>query len=362
MSECIVIGGGVIGMMTARALHLSGMKVILLERGPLGGESSWAGGGIISPLYPWRYQDSVNCLAQHSKKLYPDLVAQLTDESKIDCELIKNGLLFAGQDEKIPALNWAKQWSENIQMIDDRQMVLSIEPTLGDGVEQALWMPEVMQVRNPKIIKALQGSFERLGITYREHTPVQEIIVNSGRVTGVRIANEVLATDRVIVAGGAWSAGLIDAVQHVDVEPVKGQMIMFKGEPDLIKRIVLSEGHYIIPRRDGYVLAGSTLEKVGFDKTTSDSALESLRETASALAPVLGSLPIERQWAGLRPGTDNGVPYACAIDAIEGLYLHAGHYRNGIVLGPASVQLMTELVLGKETFCDASPYKMTALH
>lgn len=362
MSECIVIGGGVIGMMTARALHLSGMKVLLLERGPLGGESSWAGGGIISPLYPWRYQSSVNILAQHSKTLYPDLVEQLQDESGVDCELIQSGLLFVDQNEKEQALSWAQQWSEDVQYIADQKTVLSIEPALGNEVEQALWMPEVMQVRNPKIIKALRGSFDRLAIDYREHTQVQEIIVRAGRVTGVRVADEVLAADRVIVAGGAWSAGLIDAVQHVDVEPVKGQMIMFKGEPDLIKRIVLSDGHYIIPRRDGRVLAGSTLEKAGFDKTTSDSALQSLRETAAALAPVLGSLPVERQWAGLRPGTDNGVPYVCAIDDVEGLYLHAGHYRNGIVLGPASVQLITELILNKETFCDASPYKVTASH
>lgn len=302
MPECIVIGGGVIGMMTARALHLSGMKVLLLERGPLGGESSWAGGGIISPLYPWRYQDSVNCLAQHSKTLYPDLVAQLQDESKLDCELIKSGLLVVDQNEKEQALSWADQWSENVQLIADRQTVLSIEPVLSDEIEQALWMPDVMQVRNPKIIKALRASFDRLGIAYREHAPVQDIVVQSGRVTAVRVGDEMLGADRVIVAGGAWSAGLIDAVQHVDIEPVKGQMIMFKGEPDLFKRIVLSDGHYIIPRRDGRVLAGSTLERAGFDKTTSDSALDALRKTASALVPVLNFLPVERQWAGLRPG------------------------------------------------------------
>ena len=362
MPECIVIGGGVIGMMTARALHLSGMEVLLLERGPLGGESSWAGGGIISPLYPWRYRDSVNRFAQRSKTLYPDLVARLIDESGVDCELLNSGLLVIDQDEDESALAWAEQWSENLQPITDRKTLLSVEPALADGIEQALWMPDVMQVRNPKIIKALKGSFARLGIAYREHTPVQEIVVKDGRVTGVRVGGEVLGADRVIVAGGAWSAGLIDAVQHVDVEPVKGQMIMFKGKPDLVKRIVLSEGHYIIPRRDGRVLAGSTLEKAGFDKTTSETALEELRETAAALVPVLASLPVERQWAGLRPGTENGVPYVCAIDEVEGLYLHAGHYRNGIVLGPASVQLMTELVLNKETFCEPSPYKVAASH
>lgn len=362
MPECIVIGGGVIGMMTARALHLSGMEVLLLERGALGGESSWAGGGIISPLYPWRYSHAVNCLAQHSKTLYSDLVAQLFDESKTDCELIQSGLLFVGQDEKKSALSWAQQWSENIQLLDERKTILSIEPTLANEVETALWMPDVMQVRNPKIIKALQGSFERLGIAYREHTSAQEIVVQSGQVKGVRIGDEVIGSDRVIVAGGAWSAGLIDAVQQVDIEPVKGQMIMFKGEPDLVKRIVLDEGHYIIPRQDGRILAGSTLEKTGFDKATSESALDSLRKTASELVPLLASLPVERQWAGLRPGTENGVPYVCEIDDVEGLYLHAGHYRNGIVLGPASVQLMTELILGKETFCDSSPYKVSATH
>ncbi len=362
MAECIVIGGGVIGMMTARALHLSGMDVLLLERGPLGGESSWAGGGIISPLYPWRYPDSVNVLAQHSKTLYPDMVAQLHDESDVDCELLHSGLLIVDQDERESAMKWSRRWSENIQHVAGRKDLLSIEPALASEVDQVLWMAEVMQVRNPSIMKALRGSFDRLGIAYREHAPVRDIIVQSGRVTGVQVGDEKLEADRVIVAGGAWSAGLIETVQHIDVEPVKGQMIMFKGEPDLVRRIVLAKGHYIIPRRDGRVLAGSTLEKTGFDKTTSERALENLTATATALVPVLATLPVERQWAGLRPGTANGVPYVCAVDDVKGLYLHAGHYRNGIVLGPASVQLMTELVLGKEPHCDPSPYKVGALH
>ncbi|MDA3869056.1 MAG: glycine oxidase ThiO [Gammaproteobacteria bacterium] len=362
MAECIVIGGGVIGMMTARALHLSGMDVLLLERGPLGGESSWAGGGIISPLYPWRYPDSVNVLAQHSKTLYPDLVAQLRDESQVDCELLHSGLLIVDQEERESAMEWSRRWSENMQHITGRKDLLFIEPAVASEIDQALWMAKVMQVRNPSIMKALRGSFDRLGIAYREHALVRDIIVQSGRVTGVQVGDERLEADRVIVAGGAWSAGLIEAVQHIDVEPVKGQMIMFKGEPDLVRRIVLAEGHYIIPRRDGRVLAGSTLEKTGFDKTTSERALETLTATATALVPVLATLPVERQWAGLRPGTANGVPYVCAVDDVEGLYLHAGHYRNGIVLGPASVQLMTELVLGKKPHCDPSPYKVGALH
>lgn len=362
MCDCIIVGGGVIGLLTARELHKNGVDVLLIERGPLGGESSWAGGGIISPLYPWRYKGSVNTLAQKSKTLYPELVAQLTDESGVDSELLTSGLLVMDKDEVDRALLWSQTWLVDIQHITTQQVLQTIEPALNSDVKQGLWMPDIMQVRNPKIVKALKGSFENLNIAYREHTPVLDIIVQAGRVTGVRTKDKDFRVDKVIVAGGAWSAGLIEGVHKVDVEPVKGQMIMFKGEPDELHRIVISEGHYVIPRRDGHVLAGSTLERTGFDKTTSEKALEELRDNAVELIPALADLEIERQWAGLRPGTTNGIPYVCAVEEAQGLYVHAGHYRNGIVLGPASAQLMVELVLGKTPFCDPSPYAMSATH
>jgi glycine oxidase len=362
MSDCIIIGGGVIGLLTARQLHKNGVDVLLIERGPLGGESSWAGGGIISPLYPWRYADSVNLLAEKSKTIYPSLSRELTEESGVDCELLNSGLLMADEDEIKQALGWAGNWSVKLEHVTDRQVLKEIEPALADNIEQALWMPDVMQVRNPKIVKALKGSFEHLNIPYCEHTAVEEILVDGGRVKGVRTGQQVHHADKVVVAGGAWSAGLVKDVQQVDVEPVKGQMIMFKGKPDIVKRIVLSDGHYIIPRRDGRVLAGSTLERSGFDKTISESALSELRADAAALVPALAELKVERQWAGLRPGTKNGIPYVCPVESVDGLFVHAGHYRNGIVLGPASVQLVVEIVLGKTPFCDSLPYSMTATH
>lgn len=377
MPECVVIGGGVIGMLTARELHKSGVDVLLLEKGALGGESSWAGGGIISPLYPWQYQASVNVLAQRSKQLYVDLAAQLTDESGVDCELLTSGLLIAnsgiadqagadqfgtGPNVVDQAISWSKEWDVNLNYIANRKQIEEIEPAIVEGVEQGLWMPDIMQIRNPKIVQALKGSFKNLGIEYCEHTQVLDICVESGRVTGVQSEQDFYSTEKVIVAGGAWSAGLVKNIQKVNIEPVKGQMIMFKGEPGLINRIILSDGHYVIPRRDGRVLAGSTLEKSGFDKSTSDVALEELRNKAVKLVPALAGFSVERQWAGLRPGTESGIPYICASNEVDGLYIHAGHYRNGIVLGPASVQLMVELVLGREPFCELSPYSMTAKH
>ncbi len=360
--KIVIVGGGVIGLMTARELHAQGVEVLVIERGPLGGESSWAGGGIISPLYPWRYSHAVNQLAAISKTLYPPLVQQLQDESGVDCELLTSGLLITDMDEQQKAQDWAQQWSVRLDIINDSEHIHQIEPQASDIIDRGLWLPEIMQVRNPKIIKALKGSLEKRGIQYMEHTPVTSLEIDHDRIVGVNTEAGTQAADKVIIASGAWSAGLISSGQNVDIEPVKGQMIMFKGEAGLIRRMVLSAGHYIIPRKDGHVLAGSTLERTGFNKSVTEDALTELRHDAIAIIPALEQMPIERHWAGLRPGTEQGIPYICPHTEIDGLYIHAGHYRNGVVLGPASVQLMVELVLGHEPGIDPAPYAMDAVH
>lgn len=362
MSDCIVIGGGVIGLLTARSLHLAGLDVLLVERGNLGGESSWAGGGIISPLYPWRYSDAVNRLAEQSKTLYPELAAELQSESGVDCELLNSGMLYTDTDEFEVVRAWGQKWNQNLELITDRQMLERIEPALHPDIEGAIWMPDIRQIRNPKLVQALRSSLQTRGVRCIEHAEVKDILSSGGKVTGVRTAEQELSADKVIVASGAWSGRVMQGLGKIDVEPVKGQMLMFHGEPDQIRTMVLSQGHYIIPRRDGRVLAGSTLEKTGFEKQITDEATKTLSADAAALVPLLAELPIERQWAGLRPGTVNGIPYICAHSEIEGLYVHAGHYRNGIVLGPASAQLLTEIVLGEKTFCDTSDYSMSAAH
>ena len=362
MSDVIIIGGGIIGMLTARELHQAGVDVLVIERGPLGGESSWAGGGIISPLYPWRYSPAVNRLAELSKQLYPGLAQQLQDESGVDCELITSGLIYTGLEEQYQARSWAKTWSVELQTVADIEHMQQIEPRVNSFYDCGLWLPDIMQIRNPKMMKALKGSFEARAIPYLEHTPVTELITGAGVVRGVKTAEGSYHADIVVIASGAWSAGFIKGEKNVDVEPVKGQMIMFKGEPDMIRRMVLASGHYIIPRKDGRVLAGSTLELTGFDKTITDDATIELRSMAVKIIPALAELEIERQWAGLRPGTEQGIPYICQHPDIAGLYIHAGHYRNGVVLGAASARLMAEMLLGQKTSLDSAPYALDAVH
>jgi glycine oxidase len=361
MPDCIIVGGGVIGLLTARQLFLEGVDVLLLEKGQLGGESSWAGGGIISPLYPWRYDDAVNVLAERSKNIYPVLVEQLFEQSGQDCELIHSGL-FTVTDDQQEIVDWARKWSVDASFIDDVDSVHAIEDKVGKIVNQGIWMPDVMQVRNPKFVSALKASCEFLSIPYREHEVVEEIVIDNNKVCGVRTRQQTISAEKVIIASGAWSAQFSATESSVDVVPVKGQMIMYRGKPDLVKRIVLSEGHYIIPRKDGRILAGSTLEKIGFDKTISADALAELHQAATELIPLLADLEVERQWAGLRPGTEKGIPYICQHDEVENLYVHAGHFRNGIVLGAASAELMTDIILGRKGWCDVAPYTIHAQH
>jgi glycine oxidase len=362
LSELIIIGGGIIGMLSARELHNAGVDVLVIERGPLGGESSWAGGGIISPLYPWRYSRAVNQLAEISKQIYPGLAQQLQHESGMDCELITSGLLFTRLEEQQQAQRWADEWSVELQTLNTAQQIQEIEPQVSTAIDSGLWLPDIMQIRNPKLVKAMKGSFDALGIQYLEHTPVKELMIDAGMIKGIKTTTTSYLADKVIIASGAWSAGFIKDQKNVEIEPVKGQMIMFKGAPGLIRRMVLSSGHYIIPRKDGRVLAGSTLERAGFDKTTTDEATVELRRAAVEIVPALGEMEIERQWAGLRPGTEQGIPYVCRHPEIDGLYINAGHYRNGIVLGAASSRLMAEMVLERETSLDPAPYALDTVH
>ncbi len=361
MPDCIVVGGGAIGLLTARQLFLQGVDVLLLEKGALGGESSWAGGGIISPLYPWRYDDAVNRLAERSKQIYPVLNETLLAETGVDSQLINSGL-FTVTEASVEIDDWAKKWSVDAAFIDDVVAIHDIEKTAGAAVDKGIWMPDILQIRNPLFVKALKASFDHHSIAYHENTAVEDFIINNNKVSGVKTRQRNYMADKVIIASGAWSGQFSITKSSVNVLPVKGQMIMYKGEPGLIKRIILSEGHYIIPRKDGRVLAGSTLEKIGFDKNISDAAHDELHHAAIELVPLLSSLPIERQWAGLRPGTEKGIPYICQHDEIAGLYIHAGHFRNGIVLGAASAELMADIILDRKPGFSTAPYGMQAQH
>jgi len=345
MTDCIIVGGGLLGMLSARELKKSGVDVLLLDKGELGQESSWAGGGILSPLHPWRYPDEVNQLAHIGHQIYPQIARELYSESGIDPQYIRSGLLVLNnrseseRNEQADALAWAEKWSMNLSLLDDSAAIQSVAPGIAKSFEQGMWLPDIGQMRNPRLVQAAKGSLQSLGVEYREHVGVESLNIAKGRVTGVVANGETLHAKQVLIAGGAWSAELLRGCTDVpDITPVKGQMILFKGPVGLLKSIVLVENRYLIPRKDGRVLCGSSIEHSGFDKSTSQDIKQALLDSAIEIFPELAQLQIEHHWAGLRPGSPEGVPFVGRHKNVEGLYVNAGHYRNGVILGIASCQ------------------------
>ncbi|KZY74546.1 hypothetical protein A3742_03945 [Oleiphilus sp. HI0071] len=349
--KVVVVGGGAIGMLQARSFAGEGYDVVIVDKSALGREASWAGGGIISPLYPWRYSEPVTALALRSQALYPDLVAALHQESGIDPEYSGHGLLMLQVEGKDQAIRWAAKngpWLEEIKAAQ----LYALEPALGQGHESSLWMPSVGSVRNPRLLNALRALMH-------EH-PAIEVIENDGLARfderGVTLeSGKRVDADRVVFCSGAWTSSLLPN-QRIKIEPVKGQMIVFDAPQGFVNRVVLSDGRYVIPRRDGKVVVGSTLEYCGFDKTTNDEARQSLYGSALALYPELKRYPVIHQWAGLRPGSPNGIPSIGPISGYENVYVNAGHFRNGLVLAPASVELLSDLVAKRASKIDPKPY------
>ncbi len=359
MPDFIIIGGGLIGMLTARELVNAGYRVTLLEQGTTGRESSWAGGGIISPLHPWRYVDPITRLAAWGQQRYPTLSQSLKQESGIDPEYCRNGLLILEPEELDVALQWCDKTSQSAVQYGTQE-ITRCEPSLQDPPEKALWMPEVAQVRNPRLVKACYGAIEDR-VEIHQQTPVTRFLTAQGRITGVETSQGRMTAGNVIVCAGAWSGNLLETyLPNPRIEPVLGQMILYRSSPDAIRRIVLHRDRYVIPRRDGRILVGSTLEYRGFQKQTTQAARDELSAYAREHFPILREAQIEHHWAGLRPGSPLGIPYIGPIPGVQGLYVNAGHFRNGVVLGPASARLMADLVLGREPIVPPAPYAIEA--
>jgi glycine oxidase len=346
-------------MLTANELHAAGMAVTLIEKDQPGRESSWAGGGIISPLYPWRFDDAVSRLAQWSQAHYRAIAGMLIEAGGPDPEYTNSGLLILEPGDSDDAMAWSARFDPSLQLID-RQGIAECEGGLKTDAASAVWLPEVAQIRNPRLTKSLYHAVAQ-NIEIQEHTEVSELIIEHGRVRGVRTPGATLEADRVIICAGAWSSTLLkNILTPPAIEPVLGQMILFRHQPGEIGRIVLHNDRYLIPRRDGRVLIGSTLEYRGFDKQTTEAAKQALKTFALAHFPGLSKAEIEHHWCGLRPGSPKGIPYIGPVDDIKGLYLNAGHFRNGVVLGPASARLMADIVLGHEPILDPAPYAIDA--
>ena len=352
-----VVGGGVIGMSSALQFVGDRRSVVVYDKGIAGREASWAGGGILSPLYPWRYPEAVNVLADSSAPLYRAWAEDWRGQGLPDPELLESGMLVLDEDESTVGKAWAARRGARTRLVD-ATVLRDLEPVLGREFKRAVMFPEVGQIRNSRLSRTLRQALLQSGAALHENAPVARILVEAGRVAGLELAGEMVAADRVVLAAGAWTPGLLPPdIARVPVRPVKGQMILLQGRPGLIRHVILYKGRYLIPRADGRILVGSTMEELGFDKTPTEAAARELRAAAEEIVPSLKGCPMIGHWAGLRPGSPDGVPFIGRHPDVEGLYLNVGHFRNGLCTAPASARLLADLMLGREPILDPAPYQ-----
>jgi len=352
-TDYIIVGSGVIGCSTALELASAGASVSLLERGPAGQESSWAGGGILYPLLPWDYSEAINHLVQRSIALFPTWASELQAASGIDPEYRKCGMLVLPPFSIAQAQAWCDTHATRLEMAGAQKII----PELAAD-EDALWLPDVAQARNPRLLKALRRRLELLGVQISEHTEVTGWRNDGVRITGVETNRGELRAERYIVTSGAWSRQLLgEHALNLDVRPIRGQMLLFKTEPGALRSIILKNGIYLIPRLDGHILAGSTLEDAGFDKNTTEEAKAMLYAQATGILPLLKQAPLVQHWAGLRPGSPDNIPTIDRHPQLENLYISSGHFRYGVTMAPASAEIMTNLILGRPQAMDIAPYR-----
>lgn len=352
----IIIGGGIVGCMTAMELRKRGHRITIVERNQIAsqtsGESSWAGGGIIFPLLPWQYSDAVNALTRTGAASYRTLSQQLMQETGIDANFAQSGFLLLPAFDLKTALHWCATNHLAAQQV--KAANFGVQSLSG---EDALWLPEVCQIRPPYLMQAMRSWLEQHQVTMLEQTqlmPLQQVAeLNRWQTT----TGEILEADQFVVTSGAWSFELLkDTAAKLNIKPMRGQILLYKPERNL-EQMVYREGFYMIPRLDGYLLAGSTLEDVGFDSGVTEHVRTELQAKAEAIMPALKNQPVIKHWSGLRPGTPENLPTISAHPTIQNLYLNTGHFRYGLTMAPASASMISAIMDNEAPALDANPYR-----
>jgi glycine oxidase len=358
--DFIVIGAGIIGLAAAVRLLEEGATVTILERGKVGQESSWAGGGILSPLCPWDYSDAVTRLTDYSAAMFPAWVAELYALTGIDAQYEVSGMLVLPPYHAEAAQTWRIAHEVDVeQNVFTRLLPFSeqIDP-LHFKVESLLFLPRIAQVRNPHLLCALHKQVLQLGGRIIEYCEVQEIITQNNRLHWLVTSCGKWCADRFVITAGAWSKQVLGKhALGLDIKPMRGQMLLYKFEEPPLGSIVLQGDLYLIPRRDGYLLIGSTVEDVGFNKQTTPAAREHLSERAQRLLPQLKAMPLINQWAGLRPGSPSNIPTIGRHPLLNNLFINSGHFRYGVTMSPGSTQILLNEIMGRSQPFDTSPYQ-----
>lgn len=341
-TKIIIVGAGAVGLTSAIRLLAAGYRVTLLERGAVGQEASWAGGGILAPLCSWDYAEPVTRLAHRGMAMFGEAAQALQQHTNIDPEYQRNGMLVLPPFDMTHAKNWCAQHSFAAQAVNAPDYLSAYKPSENPD---ALLLPDVAQVRNPRLLQALRRQVELLGGEIVEQCAVTELLQHGERISALKTSRGEFSADAYVITAGAWSRQLLgEHALSLDVKPIRGQILLLKFAAPPLPNIVLQQDLYVIPRRDGHVLIGSTLEDVGFDKSTTQSARNSLLRRTRELFPAWQNVEPIAHWAGFRPGSPDNIPTISRHPQLNNLYANTGHFRYGVTMSFASAELLQNAI------------------
>lgn len=346
--DVAIIGGGAIGGAIAFELAAEKLSVVVLDRQQAGREASWAAAGMLSPGPDSPEALPLVPLGKESLRLYPEFIAAIEEASGRSTSFVREGTLqiFPGPHGETEREKMAAQY---------RRLGLAFEPisfeaarkleeSLGPAARVAAWLADESVVDPRLLLDAVIGAARRRGVEFRNDCAVTSVLVEGNRCGGVAAGGQRIAANHVVLAAGCFSGGIDGVARYAPTRPVRGQMLSLRPEGLTLRRVVRSEKGYLVPRRDGRVIAGSTLENAGYQKHVTPGGLQQILDGVLELVPGMARAEIVESWAGLRPGTPDNLPILGPTD-IEGLWVATGHYRNGILFTPVTAKLLRDWIV-----------------
>ncbi len=346
--DAIIIGAGVIGLSLARRLRQEGLRVLVIDKGEPGREASYAAGGMIAHCDP-HLPDALKPLAFASAAMYPEFARELHAEAGESPDLRDQGTLAFFAEDETPTCEGARAVAAND--------IAELEPGMALSAP-AYFLPE-RSVDPRALCSALLRAAKNRGVDFVTGSAVTRVEMQEGRTAGVKTTHSNYAGGIVVNCAGAWASQIQPL--GLPTRPAKGQMVCVVPAPDdtsehpLVRHVVRTPDIYIIPRSDRRILLGATLEDAGFDKRTDAETIERLYRAAAEVVPELCRMRIHDAWAGLRPASPDGLPIL-GETSLPGYFAATGHYRDGIMLAPVTAEVMTSLIVGKETNLDLAAF------
>ena len=353
--DVAIAGGGLIGATIGFELARAGLHVAIFDRQHPGEGASWAAAGILSPAPENSGMIPMVPLGRESLKLYPEFVASVEEISGQSVGYRSKGTLESlfSRDAKaklntIVALHHGLGLrAEPLSAEDARKM----EPALSSELEAAVLRPDEASVDNRALIGAVLTADKRTGVKIFAGRSVKAICKRGGRCTGLSVDNEKVEARWTVIAAGCHSAEIEGVPSYAPVRPAKGQMIALRARNFNLERVLWSDQIYLVPRNDGRILAGATVEYVGFEKEVTVGGLQKILAGAVELAPRLADAHVQETWAGLRPDSPDHLPIIGSTD-LEGLLVATGHFRSGILLAPITARLIRDWIADQRVSLD----------